>query len=109
MVTNEYRSVFEFRDSDKPKQKRYSVCNPFKEDTQYFEHSGKEFMNNNRVENIGKLVDELKNTGVTICNKIETYEYIKFVRILDPENNKIELWEPIDQSFTDMNEGKTTK
>jgi len=66
-------------------------------------------MINYRVENIEKLVEQLRDAGVTICDKIELYEYGKFVHILDPENNKIELWEPIDQSFTDMYEGKTTK
>lgn len=109
LVTNEYGSVFEFRSSDEPEQKGYSVWSPFAEDTNYFEPSKKEFMINYRVENIEKLVEELRSAGVTICDKIESFEYGKFVHILDPENNKIELWEPIDQSFTDMYEGKTTK
>ncbi len=109
LVTNEYGSVFEFRKADKPKEKGYSVWSPFKEDTEYFLPSEKEFMVNYRVENIEKLVEELREEGVTICDKIETYEYGKFVHILDPENNKIELWEPIDSVFTDMYEGKTTK
>jgi predicted enzyme related to lactoylglutathione lyase len=109
LVTNEYGSVFEFRKADKPKEKGYSVWSPFKEDTEYFLPSEKEFMVNYRVENIEKLVEELREAGVTICDKIETYEYGKFVHILDPENNKIELWEPIDSVFTDMYEGKTTK
>lgn len=109
LVTNEYGSVFEFRNSDEPKKKGYSVWSPFTEDTKYFEPSQKEFMVNYRVENIEKLIVELKDAGVTICDEIESFEYGKFVHILDPENNKIELWEPIDQSFTDMYEGKTNK
>lgn len=109
LVTNEYGSVFEFRNSDEPVKKGYSVWSPFAEDTTYFEPSKKEFMINYRVENIEKLVEELRNAGVTICDEIETYEYGKFVHILDPEKNKIELWEPIDESFTKMYEGKTTK
>ena len=56
-----------------------------------------------------KLVAELKEAGVTICDEIETYEYGKFVHILDPENNKVELWEPVDEVFQSMYEGKTTK
>jgi len=109
LVTNEYGSVFEFRSSDEPDRKAYSVWSPFKEDTDYFEPSKKEFMINYRVENIEKLVEELQEAGVTICDKIETYEYGKFVHILDPENNKIELWEPVDAVFRGMYEGKTTK
>jgi predicted enzyme related to lactoylglutathione lyase len=49
-------------------------------------------MINYRVENIEKLVEELKSSGVIICDKIESFDYGKFVHILDPENNKIELW-----------------
>lgn len=109
LVTNEYGSVFEFRSSDEPDKKNYSEWSPFKENTDYFEPSQKEFMINYRVENIEKLVEELRKAGVTICDEIETYEYGKFVHILDPENNKIELWEAIDESFTGMYEGKTTK
>ena len=109
LTTNEYGSVFEFRKSEAPNEKAYSVWSPFKDDTDYFEPSEKEFMINYRVENIEKLVANLKEAGVTICDEIETYEYGKFVHILDPENNKIELWEPVDEVFQSMYEGKTTK
>ncbi|WP_297091311.1 VOC family protein [uncultured Draconibacterium sp.] len=109
LVTNEYGSVFEFRKSEKPDQKAYSVWSPFKEDTTYFEPSEKEFMINYRVENIEQLVDKLQKEGVIICDTIETFEYGKFVHILDPENNKIELWEPVDEVFQSLYEGKTTK
>ena len=53
-------------------------------------------MINYRVENLEQLVDQLKKEGVTIVDKIETYDYGKFVHILDIEGNKIELWEPKD-------------
>ncbi|WP_346854694.1 VOC family protein [uncultured Draconibacterium sp.] len=109
LVTNEYGSVFEFRKSDEPDEKGYSVWSPFNNDTTYFEPSGKDFMINYRVENIEDLVQELKEAGVVICDEIETFEYGKFVHILDPEKNKIELWEPVDKVFTVMYEGKTTK
>ena len=109
LVTNEYGSVFEFRESDRPENKAYSVWSPFKDDTDYLQPSEKEFMINYRVENIEALVEELQKSGVTICDEIETYEYGKFVHILDPENNKIELWEPADSVFKRMYEGKTTK
>lgn len=51
-------------------------------------------MINYRVENLEILVEELKKEGVVIVDKIETYDYGKFVHILDAEGNKIELWEP---------------
>ena len=56
-----------------------------------------------------RVNSELRKNGVTIVDSIETDEYGKFVHILDPENNKIELWEPVDSIFTKMYEGKTTK
>ena len=53
-------------------------------------------MINYRVENLEALVEELKKEGVMILDNIETYDYGKFVHILDIEGNKIELWEPVD-------------
>ena len=53
-------------------------------------------MINYRVENLEALVEELKKEGVTIVDSIETYDYGKFVHILDMEGNKVQLWEPID-------------
>ncbi|WP_317172728.1 VOC family protein [Echinicola salinicaeni] len=69
------------------------------EHTSYFRPSEKEFMINYRVENLVALIEELKNDGVTICDEIESYEYGKFIHILDPEGNKIELWEPFDKEY----------
>ncbi|MEP2772117.1 MAG: VOC family protein [Fulvivirga sp.] len=109
LVTNEYGSLFEFRHADEPEQKGYLQWSPFQDDTKYFEPSQKEFMINFRVENMEELVEELKANGVQVLDDIETYEYGKFVHIMDPEGNKIELWEPIDSSFTQLYEGKTTK
>ena len=49
-----------------------------------------------------------KVTGITIVDEIEGFEYGKFVHIMDPDGNKIELWEPIDTVLTQMG-GATTK
>src|SRR5690606_1328502 len=72
---------------------------PFKEDTEYFNPSEKQFMMNFRVENLLELLDTLKAEGVTIVGEVEEYDYGKFGWILDPEGNKIELWEPVDSAF----------
>ena len=108
LVTNEYGSVFEFRSTENPEHKGYSVWSPFEEDTEYFEPSDKEFMINYRVESLVELLKELRASGVEVVGEIETFEYGKFAHILDPEGNKIELWEPVDQVFTDLYAGKTT-
>ena len=54
-------------------------------------------MINYRVENLEALVEELRKENVTIVDKIETYDYGKFIHILDIEGNKIELWEAKDE------------
>ncbi len=108
LVTNEYGSTFEFRNADESRRKNYLAWSPFSNKTKYFQPSNSAFMINYRVENIEKLVAELKKSGVEIVDSIATYDYGKFVHIMDPEGNKIELWEPVDSVFTKMYEGKTT-
>ena len=108
LVPNDYGSMFEFRESDS-KKIGYLQWSPFNKSTNYFEPSGKDFMINYRVVNIEALVDQLRENGVTIVDSIETYDYGKFVHIMDPDGNKIELWEPVDSPFTEAYEGKTTK
>ena len=66
-------------------------------------------MINYRVQDLTVLVEELKGNGVTILDEIESFDYGKFIHILDPEGNKIELWEPVGQVFTDFIKDKTTK
>lgn len=56
-------------------------------------------MINFKVENLKELLKILKEEGVIIVGEIEEYDYGKFGWILDPEGNKIELWEPIDTAF----------
>ena len=56
-------------------------------------------MINYRVENLNDLITVLRSEGVTIVGEIQTFDYGKFAWILDPEGNKIELWEPIDSAF----------
>lgn len=97
--TNQYGTVFEWYQGADNTRKGFTQWSPFKESTKYFEPSTKDFMINYRVENIHILVDELKNNGVTILDTIQTYDYGKFVHVLDPEGNNIELWEPNDIEY----------
>jgi predicted enzyme related to lactoylglutathione lyase len=93
--TTPYGTSFEWMDKDNPDKKGLTQWNAFPESTKYFEPSAKEFMINYRVENLEALIEQLKTEGVTIVDQMETYDYGKFVHIMDPEGNKIELWEPI--------------
>jgi predicted enzyme related to lactoylglutathione lyase len=101
---NEWGATFESRNANKPEEINYLQWSPFKSGSEYFAPSKKEFMINYRVQNIEGLVKNLRDNGVTILDDIETVEYGKFVHIMDSEGNKIELWEPIDAVFTDMEE-----
>jgi predicted enzyme related to lactoylglutathione lyase len=92
--TTQYGTSFEWLHVDDSTKKGTTQWNPFKETTKYFDPSTKDFMINYRVDNLEALVEELKKENVTICDSIETYDYGKFVHILDNEGNKIELWEP---------------
>lgn len=91
-----YGATFEWREDSDSTKKGSTQWAPFAEDTKYFEPSTKEFMINYRVADLEALVEELKKEGVTIVDKIESFDYGKFIHILDPEGNKIELWEPKD-------------
>ncbi len=80
-----------------------------KNDTTYFSPSTHTYMINYRVQNLEELVQLLKSEGVTVLDDIETYDYGKFVHILDPEGRKIELWEPVDKVFDDYYEKDDTE
>ena len=100
--TDQWGAAFTFRKNEDPDKKGYLQWSPFKEDTDYFQPSEKEFMINYRVENLEELVKLLREEGVTICDEIASYDYGKFVHIMDADGNKIELWEPIDEIFDQL-------
>jgi predicted enzyme related to lactoylglutathione lyase len=99
LETNDYGAVFEWHQGADSTKKGFTQWSPFTESTKYFEPSQREFMINYRVADLEALVVELEKEGVTIVDKIEAYDYGKFVHILDSEGNKIELWEPNDEAF----------
>jgi predicted enzyme related to lactoylglutathione lyase len=92
--TNSYGATFDWYEAPDSTKKAQTQWTPFPEKTKYFEPSKQDFMINYRVENLEVLVEELKKEGVNIVDTIATYEYGKFVHILDGEGNKVELWEP---------------
>lgn len=86
---------FDTRNVNRPDEIISLQWKAFKKGDEYFSPSKKDFMINYVVQNIEGLVNNLKENGVTILDSIATYDYGKFVHIMDPEGNKIELWEPI--------------
>ncbi|SHL41592.1 VOC family protein [Flavobacterium chilense] len=91
---NDWGSTFQSRNNDNPDEVNVLQWSTFKTGDKYFLPSKKEFMINYRVQNIEGLVNKLKENGVTILDDITSYDYGKFVHIMDADGNKIELWEP---------------
>ena len=90
----EYGATFEWVQLATDIKSGSTTWSLFDKDTKHFDPSIQNFMINYTVDDLESLVAELKNSGVTILDKIESYDYGKFVHILDIEGNKVELWEP---------------
>ena len=99
-VTPDGYIVFESKSQEVP---QHAVWSAFPKDTSYYAPSTQPFMINYRVDNLDQLLTVLKEEGVQIVGAPETYEYGKFAWIMDPEGNKIELWEPDDAVFRTIN------
>ncbi len=95
--TDRYGCTFWWKDQDG--NDCSTQWSPMKSETTYFKPSKSSFMMNFRVENLVELLKTLKTEGVTVIGEIEEFEYGKFGWILDPDGNKLELWEPIDSAF----------
>jgi predicted enzyme related to lactoylglutathione lyase len=96
---NPYGAVFEWYHGADSTKKGFTNWSPFSEKSKYFEPSTKDYMINYRVANLPALIAILKTEGVTIADSMETYDYGKFVHIIDVEGNKVELWEPNDIEY----------
>jgi predicted enzyme related to lactoylglutathione lyase len=106
LQTTEYGCTFFWHPLDDPNLKARTEWSVFKKDTKYFEPGKKEFMINFRVHDLKALISELKKEGVDVVGEIEEYEYGKFGWIMDPNGNKIELWEPVDEVLNKFDEDK---
>ncbi|HLX11248.1 MAG TPA: VOC family protein [Bacteroidota bacterium] len=91
---NDWGAMFEWRDLDQPEKKGVTTWALFKKESKKFSPSDQPFMINYRVENLEELIPILRKEGVTVVGEIEKSEYGNFAWVLDPEGNKIELWEP---------------
>jgi len=87
-----------FKDGNgqEPSNPGETVFSFFKYETKYFDPSASPFMINFRVKNLESLFEKLKEEGVEIVGEMMKESYGNFGWILDPEGNKIELWEAID-------------
>lgn len=76
-----------------------TVWGPFPEETAYFDPGTRDFMFNYRVNDLDGLLENLKTAGITQVGELEEYPYGRFAWVLDPEGNKVELWQPIEEDY----------
>jgi predicted enzyme related to lactoylglutathione lyase len=70
------------------------VWSAFPADTKYFEPSKAPFMINFRVKDLRAMLAQLRAAGAAVDEKVMEESYGKFGRVMDPEGNRVELWEP---------------
>ena len=71
-----------------------TVWSPFAADTTYFQPSNASFMVNFRVRDLDAMLAQLRAAGAAVQEQIEESEFGRFGWVMDPEGNKIELWQP---------------
>jgi len=97
-----FGSNFEWHQGMDSTKKGFTTWALFKETTKYFQPSEKEFMIDYRVEGLDQLLANMKANGVLPVDSLQKVSYGSFVHIMDPEGNKIELWEPNDVEYAKM-------
>ena len=86
-------AVFNWQE-DKSEDKGVTAWGVAEKDTNWFSPSNSNFMINYRVDDMSGILTQLSESGVQIIKGPESHENGKFAWILDPEGNKVELWEP---------------
>jgi predicted enzyme related to lactoylglutathione lyase len=87
-------AAFRWGGPDNPEGVGTTIWSPFAADTGYFAPSEASFMVNYRVDDLHALLAALRAEGVTVQDKVEESEYGRFGWVIDPEGNKLELWQP---------------
>ncbi len=82
-----------FLSRDESPQAR-TVFATFENDSTYFGRTDQRFMINFRVDDLDALLERLQKAGVEVLPSREEYDYGRFAWIVDPEGNRVELWEP---------------
>ena len=88
---------------DKAEDKGLTVWSVADKDSKWFNPSTSSFMINYRVDDLGALLQQLRAAGVEVVKGPESHENGKFAWIMDPDGNKLELWEP--KVWDDKNKG----
>ena len=87
-------AAFRWNAADNPKGEGTTIWNIMASDSDYLAPSTSPFMINYRVDNLHQLVAALRAEGCAVDDKVDESEYGKFGWVMDPEGNRVELWEP---------------
>ena len=87
-------AAFRWQGPDNPNGVGTTAWSPFAADTKYFAPSSASFMINYRVADLRALLAALRAEGVQVEDKVEESEFGQFGWVIDPDGNKIELWQP---------------
>ena len=88
--------AFQWRADSNPAGNGMTVWNVFKADSKYFDPSPSPFMINYRVEDLHELLRALRSEGCEVDPKVDESDFGKFGWVMDPEGNRVELWQPPD-------------
>ena len=105
MQTNDYGVLFEFN-GDNSTTKGQLQLGTFEAKSDYFGKESQQTMINFRVDDLIEFEVILKEKKVKIVDTLEAFSYGKFLHIEDPEGNRIELWEPVNDGFSENDEPK---
>lgn len=86
-------AVMRWREDD-ARGDAFTVWNPFPASTAYFAPSHASFMVNFRVDDLDAMLAQLRAAGADVDDKVEDSEFGRFGWVMDPEGNRVELWQP---------------
>lgn len=66
----------------------------FPADTEYFGEGEAPYMINYRVENLDRMLQQLRSAGVSVDDRVHESEFGRFGWAVDPDGNRFELWQP---------------
>ncbi len=87
-------TVFQWASPENPSGTGSTVWSIFEDTSDYFSPGTARFMINYRVENLRALLELLRTEGCEVDDKVEESEFGTFGWVMDPEGNRVELWEP---------------
>lgn len=86
--------AFSWASTDNPSGTGTTIWSPFKAESTYFAPSTSTFMVNYRVDDLHALLAQLRAEGCEVDTKVEESEFGKFGWVMDPDGNRLELWQP---------------